>query len=50
MEITKRGTVIKVEGTQPKTGEKSPWGASLLGISLSGSIFVILRRKHKSQR
>ncbi|WP_314208854.1 amidase family protein [Vagococcus salmoninarum] len=34
----------------PKTGEKSPWGASLLGISLSGSIFVILRRKHKSQR
>lgn len=24
MEITKRGTVIKVEGTQPKVGEKAP--------------------------
>lgn len=24
MEITKRGTVIKIEGTQPKVGEKAP--------------------------
>lgn len=33
----------------PQTGDKSPWATSLLGISLSGGIFVVFRRKIKSQ-